>query len=153
MNRHLKAAFFVAPFLLIGGYIIADYYQTEKVKDLRAAKYALHELKSNSECKLEREQCMLHSDKLLLDIFVAANRYRVVSNMPLDNVTMALAQSDRETRAVSLIPHEGQRQWSMAVRKLTNLDKDNDLLLRIVATDGNDQYYAEIPIDPSGPWN
>jgi len=89
----------------------------------------------------------------MLDIFLSGNRYRIVSNRKLDNVTMALAQDDRETRAVALTPHEGQRQWSTAVRQLTNLETEKPLLLRIVATGGSDQYYAEVPIDSAGPWN
>lgn len=153
MNRHLKVAFFVAPFLLIGGYIIADYYQSDRDQRHRAANYILHELKQDSECKLEREQCLLHSGKLVLDVFVAGNRYRVVSNRKLENVAMALAQDDRESRAVAMIPHEGQRQWSTPVRQLTNLEMEKPLLLRIVATSERDQYYAEVPIDTTGPWN
>lgn len=153
MNRHLKVAFFVAPFLLIGGYIVADHFQAAREQDYRAATYAVHELRADSTCELVREKCLLHSDNLVLDVFVAGDRYRVVSSRKLDNVAMALAQDDRETRVVAMMPHEGQRQWSTVVRKLTNLEKEKPLLLRVVATGGKDQYYAEVPIDSTGPWN
>ena len=155
VNRHLKVAFVVAPFLLIGGYIIADYFQTSKERDYleaRGPQFDAYELKLVNGCEPAEGECRLVSGNLNLKLSVSGGRYRVVSSHVLDNVTMGLAQEDRESRAQALTPHEGQRQWSTPVRRLTNLKMDKPLYIRMVAKSNDIQYYAQIPVDPSGPW-
>jgi hypothetical protein len=155
VNRHLKTAFVVSPFLLIGGYIIADYYQTKKEHDYletRGPQFKAVELKLENGCELVKGQCILSSGNLNLDLFVSGDRYRLISNHRLDDVTMSLAQGENETRALILSPHKDQQQWSTAVRRLTNLDMDEPLTIRLVARSNNVQYYAEVLINPSGPW-
>jgi hypothetical protein len=156
MNRHLKTAFVVSPFLLIGGYIIADYFQTKKEHDYfeaRGPQFKAVELKLDNGCELVKDKCMLRSGSLSLKLFVSGGRYRLISSHRLEDVTMALAQQDKETRALLLRPHEDQQQWSTAVRTLTNLDMDKPLKIRMVAKSNDIQYYAEFPINPAGPWN
>jgi hypothetical protein len=156
MNRHLKIAFMVAPFLLIGGYIAADYFQTSKQREYlesRGPQFDARALLLDNPCALVTDHCILYTDGMKLDLYVAGGRYRLDSKVALDDAVMSLAQKDRETRVVRLSPHDNdRRQWSTAIRRLTNLDLDAPLNIRLVARRNDTQYYAEIPVKPTGPW-
>ncbi|MFW2438495.1 MAG: hypothetical protein ACN4GR_03895, partial [Arenicellales bacterium] len=63
----MKAATIITPFLLIGGYIIADYYQTDREEEYRASqakKTEAFELDKVSECGLLDEPCKFKKDGL-----------------------------------------------------------------------------------------
>lgn len=156
MNRHLKIAFMVAPFLLIGGYIVADYIQTGKEREYlesRGPQFDARALRLDNTCDLVTDHCILSTDGLNLDLYTAGGRYRLGSNVALDDAVMSLAQKDRETRVVRLSPHDhDRRHWSTAIRRLTNLDRNAPLNVRLVARRNDIQYYAEIPVKPTGPW-
>jgi len=156
MNRHLKVAFVVAPFLLIAGYIVADHYQTNRERAMREARgpmFEAAELELDGECRLVEGQCVLRREGLILELSVTPGRYRLDSSHVLDDVTIGLAQGDRETHPLTLSPDQGRQHWSTPVRRLTRLKMDRPLQLRLVVRRGERQYYAEVAVDPNGPWN
>ncbi len=155
MSPHLKVAIIIAPLLLIGGYIIADYYQTskeEKYLASEAQRIPAFELEIASRCAIPEQACKFKKDDLTLTLTVDNYDYRIESSHELDGITIGLAQADRETRTIQMLQLSGPTSWTAPVRRLTNLKTDAPLLMRIAAASKGKRYYAEFQIDTSGPW-
>ena len=155
MTPHTKAATIIAPFLLIGGYIAADFFQTSKEERLltsEAKNTAALELTLSSDCKMPEESCILRNDKLVITMKADAKHFFLDSNRELDGVTLGLAQTDRVTRGVRMQRIADSYRWITSIRQLSNLKEDDQLLLRIALETDEKRYYAEFPISHSGPW-
>jgi len=155
MTPHMKAATIIAPFLLIGGYIIADYYQTAREEEYRASqakKTEAFELDKVSECGLLDEPCKFKKDGLVLTMSADSNSYHIDSNQRLEGVTIGLAQPDRETRTLQMYQISEPTHWAIPIRRLTNLKENVPLTMRLALASNGKRYYAEFQIDPAGPW-
>lgn len=155
MTPHVKAATIIAPFLLIGGYIVADYYQSAKEEEYlasQAKKIEAFELDKVSECRMIDEPCEFKKDGLILIMSADNNSYHIDSNQGLEGVTIGLAQSDRETRTLQMYQISEPTHWAIPIRRLTNLQENDPLQMRIAAESNGKRYYTEFQIDPAGPW-
>ncbi len=155
MSPHIKAATIIAPFLLIGGYIAADYFQTSKQEKLltsEAQRTAAYELELSSKCKIPEATCTLRKDGLLISIKTDNRNFYIESNMELEGATLGLAQPDRVTRGVTMQSFSDNKHWQTAIRTLSNLNAELPLLMRIALVSNGTRYYAEFPITHSGPW-
>lgn len=155
MTPHTKAATIIAPFLLIGGYIAADFYQSSKEEKLltnEAQSTAAYELNLASDCRLPEGSCILKKDGLVISVKTDARHFFVESNRELDGVTLGLAQSDRVTQGIVMQRVADSFNWIAPIRQLSNLKADDQLLMRIAMETGQVRYYAEFPISHSGPW-
>jgi len=155
MSPHIKAATIIAPFLLIGGYIAADYFQTSKEETLltsQAQKTSAFEFELSSKCKIPEAVCVLRKDGLIISLSSDNRNYYIESNRPLEGVTIGLAQSDRITRGITMQSSSDNTHWLTAIRKLSNLNAELTLLMRVAMVSDGTRYYAEFPITHSGPW-
>lgn len=155
MTPHTKAATIIAPFLLIGGFIAADFYQSSKEEELltsEAQNTAAHELKLVSDCRMPEEPCMLKKDGLVITLKSDDRHFFIDSNRDLDGITMGLAQTDRVTQGIVMQRVTDSSHWIAPLRQLSNLKADDQLLIRIALETDQKRYYAEFPISHSGPW-
>jgi len=155
MSPHIKAATIIAPFLLIGGYIAADYFQNSKQEKLlttQAQSIEAYELELSTECKIPEAICTLIKDGLLILIKTDNRNFYIESNKELDGVTLGLAQPDRVTRGVTMKSFSGNKRWQTTIRTLSTLNADLPLLMRVAMVSNGTRYYAEFPITHSGPW-
>jgi hypothetical protein len=155
MTPHMKTATIVAPFLLIGGYIAADYFQSEKEKEsltTQAKNIVAMELKQISECDLTSDTCEFEQGDLTMVMSSDNNSYHLDANQALKGVTLGLAQSDRETRSMQMYQIDAPTHWAIPIRRLTNLKKDKPLQMRLAVESKGKRYYVEFSIDPNGPW-
>lgn len=155
MSPHTKAATIIAPFLLIGGYIAADYFQTSKEEKLltsQAQNTVAYELEMPSKCKIPEAVCVLRKDGLVIRLKSDIRNYYLESNQELEGVTIGLAQPDRVTRGITMQRSSDNNHWAVAIRTLSNLNAELPLLMRIALVSNGTRYYAEFPITHSGPW-
>jgi hypothetical protein len=155
MSPHIKAATIIAPFLLIGGYIAADYFQTSKQEKLltsEAKNTAAYELELSSKCKIPEAPCVFRKDGLLISLKSDNRNYYIESSLELEGVTIGLAQSDRVTRGITMQRLSDNNHWVTAIRTLSNLNAELPLLMRVALVSHGTRYYAEFPITHSGPW-
>ena len=155
LSPHVKAATIIAPFLLIGGYIAADFFQTskeEKQLTSEAQNTAAYELELSSDCKMPDAPCVLRSDGLVITMKADSKNYYLDSSEELDGVTIGLAQIDRVTRGITMQKITDSSHWITPIRQLSNLKTDIPLLMRIALESNKKRYYAEFPISPTGPW-
>lgn len=152
----MKIAIVVAPFLLIGGYIAADYYQSSKESEIleaAAKKTAAFRLERDPACQLPTGKCVLKKNNLLLTLGVDRDSYHLQSSHALDGVTLGLAQYDRVTQPVQMQPDQDRKGWHTLMRPLSNLKLDSPLLLRLAVEQDDVRYYAEIEVSAEGPWS
>ena len=156
MSPHLKIAIIVAPLLLVGGYIAADFYQSSKEQDYleaEAQKTAAYQLVADAACNLPAGDCVLSKNDLLLTVSVDKDYYYLESNRELSGVTMGLAQYDRITRPVHLQARQDRKNWRTLMRPLSNLKTESPLLLRFAVEYDGKRYYAELAVSADGPWS
>ena len=91
MNRHSKIAFFVAPFLLLGGYIASDFYIEQK-----AQKAKVFEMSPFGHCDVLNQKCILKSGEFQVNVYDENGITTVNSTFPLDSATLFLVDSDNK---------------------------------------------------------
>ncbi len=89
MNRDQKIALFLAPFLLIGGYVVTDSYL-----DSREQPTELFQLEAGGECRLFDGECILQSGDMQVNVSDADGLTTVNSSFPADSVSLSLVYRD-----------------------------------------------------------
>lgn len=139
----------VAPLLGIGGYIIADYFQTpqEEAQRVQAARqHAAFPLRAQQPCEVDSNGCTLQADQLSVSISARDGHYWLTSTRALDGVTITLSQAKKETRGLRMQAVDDRLHWTTRIRELTNLDDQQAVNMRVVVNYDNGFYYAQLPV-------
>ena len=139
MNRHLKVAFIVTPFLAVLGFIVADYYRENE-----ANKSKLIELAVDGHCDIVNQHCVLKSGEFKVNISDKEGVTEVNSTFPLDSVTLFLVDDANQMTPYPLGMQETPYYW----RRATDLrgfvsGKGDRYKLRLIAKIKGGQYIAE----------
>ncbi len=113
MNKHQKLALIVAPFLLIGGYIAADYYSI--AQDKAAMEQKAGRMTTLGDCNLQKGSCILQKGPLEMTLSVdqaTAGQLLLVSNQPLEGVTIAFADDNPERMFLD----GDNKHWKMTMK-------------------------------------
>lgn len=146
MNKHQKIAVLIAPFLMIGGYIAADYYLLSKYTSLdkqsepldkKVKKQPAHRLVLKQTCELSKSPCVLTKDALAVTLSLSASKQilYVVTNHPADGVQLALNTAEPK----SLTRLDNHQYWKISNPSGLDINK-----LRLAASINQHLYYAEI---------
>lgn len=139
MNKHTKTALFVAPFLLVGGYILSDMYL-----ESQADKNKVIQLTQNGVCDLFRKSCILESGELKLNVYQEQNQTVVNSTFQLDSVTLFVVGND-EAKTVTtyeLTMDDNPFYWRTTT-KLEQKITDQGQTLRVIAKIKGGHYISE----------
>jgi len=139
MNRHKKIALMVAPFLIIGGYIISDFYMEYKAGQQRVFK-----LIPFGHCDVINQECILKTGDFKIKIFDEAGVTKVNSTFPLDSATLFLVDNQNKPSAHLLGMNENPYYWQ-AKTDLRNKagEKGTKYKLRLIARIKGSQYISE----------
>ncbi|MFK5985495.1 MAG: hypothetical protein QM479_08720 [Pseudomonadota bacterium] len=138
MTPHTKIAIVIAPFLLIGGYIAADYY-----KEITAAQKNLFQLEVQGTCDIIASQCVLKHDRLTLNITDQQGITQILSNHALDTAAISIVKDDKELQ-YQLKTDKYALKWQ-ASTALAALSADvNKQKIRIIVTLNKGYYYSEL---------
>ena len=85
MNRHTKLAFFLAPLLLVGGYIVSDLYL-----EYDANKPKIFQLSPQSKCDLFKSSCILEAGELQISLTDENGLTKANTSFPVDSVAISL---------------------------------------------------------------
>jgi hypothetical protein len=149
VNRHVKVAIVVAPLLGIGGYIIADYFQSpqEEQQLMQAARqHAAIPMRTRQPCQIDSTGCMVTAERLSVTVSARDGHYWLTSTQAVDGVTITLAQGDKETRGLRMQAVDDRLHWTTRIRELTNLDDEQVVNMRVVVNYDNSFYYAQLPV-------
>ena len=139
MNKHLKVAFIVAPFLAVLGYIGADYYDEQQ-----ASKEKIIQLIPEGHCDVVNQHCVLKSGDFKVNISDKAGVTEVNSTFPLDSATLFLVDKHEQMTPYPLGMKKSPYYWrsNTELRSLVSQKGDSYKLRLIVKIKGG-QYISE----------
>jgi hypothetical protein len=138
MNRHTKIAIFIAPFLIVGGYIAADYYDEEKKKNRN-----LFKLKIQGQCNLLKAPCQLTNKQLTLTLSDDNGITKVKSNHLLEKITFSLIDNNHKESVYQMNYQTDTKYWQAKTEISDLLYHSSKLKLRLIATVNKGFYFSE----------
>lgn len=139
MNRHQKIAFFVAPFLVLGGYILSDMYMEYKAQQSR-----IFELAPKGHCDIVNEKCVLQSGDFKVNISDKDGITTVNSTFPLDDATLFLVDGNQAVTSYRMGMKESPYYWHRETEIGKRLaSKGQKQKLRIIASIKGGKYISE----------
>jgi len=139
MNKHKKLAIFVAPILMIIGYIASDYYIKYQAEESK-----LFELASEGECDVLNNKCILKTGDLKVNVFDVEGVTTVNSTFPLDGVTFFIV--DEKNQAIPYVFKQVQTAyyWDSKTPLREILESSSSVQkLRLIARVKGGQYISE----------
>lgn len=134
MNKHKKLAFMVAPFLAIGGYIAADYYDRAQVDKKR-----YHNLAIEGKCDIDQGPCLFKGAGLIIEYTIKGELTHIEANHPLG--AAAIGMSDDE-KPYNLEPKIDKKNWTIPTATFRNAS-NNSGTIRLVVTAKDHTFFSE----------
>ncbi|MGB1199387.1 MAG: hypothetical protein ACPG46_10090 [Thalassotalea sp.] len=139
MNRHTKTAMFVAPILILGGYILSDMYIENKAHEAK-----LIELQPFGHCDVINQKCVLKSGEFEVNVMHENGITTVNSTYPLDTATLFLVDNANKASFYQLgmkdTPYYWKRETPLGELVVNKGDKYK---LRLIAEIKGGKYIAE----------
>ncbi|GHE97216.1 hypothetical protein [Thalassotalea profundi] len=139
MNRHTKTALFVAPILILGGYILSDMYLENKAHENKVI-----ELQVEGSCDVINQQCVLKSGEFEVNVTHHAGITTVNSTYPLDTATVFLVDENNKPTVYQLGMKDNPYYWKRET-PLADLvaNHGNKYKLRLITEIKGGKYIAE----------
>ncbi len=139
MNRDKKLAIILAPFLLVGGYVISDLYVESRENETR-----LYPLQPSGDCRMFSADCILESGDMQVNITDRDGVTQGNTSFPVDSVAISLVYNDGQEVIYGLEQAANPQYWSRQteIRKALTVDK-TAAQLRLVVTRKGSTYFSE----------
>ncbi|WP_371186634.1 hypothetical protein [Thalassotalea maritima] len=137
MNRHTKVAIFIAPFLLLGGYIAADYW----AKHTKGG--GVYQLTPEPGCDVVGDACLLQSGDLKIKLTQQANLTKINTTFAMDELTLMVVKSGEVTRVFPMQMQDSPFYWQSETHLPVEQDDKAMVTLRLVAVSQGDNYISE----------
>jgi len=139
MNRHLKIAFFMAPLLAIGAYIITGYLVDDKPATANQA-----QLQLIANCLPTENTCLFFVEDLELKLVSNEQKNQqqlaVISTKAISNLSLALGKNDSFMQ-FPMMKSDNSRYWQIKLKPNDNIKKHQQL--RLAFTYNETSYFAE----------
>lgn len=139
MNKHTKTALFVAPFLILGGYILSDIYiESQALKDKVIA------LKPDGFCDVLNDKCILKSGELKINVYDKAGTTIINSTFQLDKATFFLVDEEGVSTSYNLKMADSPFYWEHKTKLRAHMpNKGDSYKLRLIAEIKGGKYISE----------
>ncbi len=136
MNKHTKTALIIAPFLAIGGYIVAGYYA-----DIQINKERTLALSPQGECQIKQGNCILSNGQLQVRLSQTAIGIDLATTHPIDHAVISFVNADHKEKLYRLKQTTNRLNWQLTAsqREMRSAEK-----LRLLLTISKTSYLAEI---------
>lgn len=142
MNKHKRTAIIIAPFLAIGGFILADYFQ--QPPDKPAVFFTMQ-----GNCDL-KQPCQLDTNDLQIHLSYSGQMQvnqniliKIQTSVAVENILLALSDENKNYPPSKLTSSNDQTQWQQQYFISPTLDIQN-LVLQMVVTYNGVPHFAEI---------
>jgi hypothetical protein len=138
-NKHVKVALFLAPFLLIAGYIIADFFVADD--NLMPSKNKANQLKIGKNCKLKKAHCPLSYKDLKLELSIDSGHkiFFLTTNKKIKAAMLSVNSNPLKERVYSLIKKD-DFNWQITIEEKQNIFNQ----IHLVVEYDNSLYYVEL---------
>lgn len=139
MNRDKKLAIILAPFLLVGGYIVSDQYIEYKQHEPR-----LFALSGINECLMFSADCVLQSGDMKINITDENGITKANTSYPVDSVAISLVYNDGREIIYGLEKTTSPQYWEKKTDIRTAITQSRTAtILRVVVTLKGSTYFSE----------
>lgn len=139
MNRDKKLAIILAPFLLVGGYVVSDQYVEWKQNEPK-----LFALSTIRECEMFSGDCILKSGDMLVNITDENGITKTNTSFPVDTVAISLVYNDGKEIIYGLEKAESPQYWEKKTDIRTAITQSKTAtILRVVVTFKGSTYFSE----------
>ncbi|MCP3849651.1 MAG: hypothetical protein GY694_05365 [Gammaproteobacteria bacterium] len=138
MNRHTKIAIFIAPFLVVGGYIAADYYAQEQTNNRN-----IFELSLEGHCNLLKNPCTLKNKQLTLTLSNKNNITQVKSNHSLEKMLLSSVDKNNIEIQYQMSTDADKQLWHSKTSLTPLLRESSELKIRIIGFVNKGYYFSE----------
>lgn len=139
MNKHTKVAIFVAPILILGGYILSDMYIENKADEDR-----IFELVPYGHCDVLNQKCILKSGEFEVNVFDEEGVTHINSTFPLDTATLFLVDEKNNPTTYQLGMIDSPYYWQRETSLRTLIpEKGQSYKLRLIANIKGGKYISE----------
>lgn len=138
MNKHTKMAIIIAPFLIVGGYIAADYYAQEQDKSKN-----IFQLSLEGQCDLTRNPCILSNTQLTLTLSDRDGVTKIDSDHPLEEVILSFVNDYNKEIRYKMKSDESQQYWQAKTEASSLLSQSAELKMRLISIVNNGYYFSE----------
>lgn len=139
MNKHTKIALFVAPVLIILGYILSDIYLENNAYNDKVV-----QLLPVGNCDVLNKSCVLEADDLQVSIYDENGTTFINSTFQLTKATLFLVDINGQSTVVEMTQHNNAFYWKQEtqLRQLTSNSGDK-YKLRLIAEIKGGKYISE----------
>lgn len=139
MTPHTKLALFVAPFLILGGYILTELYLQNEADELK-----YFELRPEGNCDVFNRDCILVSGDFKINVYDEQGETWVNATFPLDRVTVFLVDSMGQASEIPMEMGENPFYWHRKTPLRVLITEPNQGYgMRIVAEIRGGRYFGE----------
>lgn len=139
MNRHIKMALMVAPFLILGGYIASDFYIENKAEQLRVFNMQLV-----GQCDVINQQCILKSGDFQVNVYDTEGVTIINSTFPLDSATLFLVDNNNQAQPYPLGMIDTPYYWYSPTTLRSTINNTREKYkLRLIANIKGGRYIAQ----------
>jgi hypothetical protein len=146
MNKHTKLAIFIAPFLLVGGYIASDAYLDHKANQPK-----IFQLQTSGNCDLLGKGCLQQSGDMQVMITDENGITKANTSYPVDSVAISLVFPNGDETIYGLEQDTNQHYWKRNTtirQKLSENDATNTQKMRILVKMKGNMYLNEFTNNP-----
>jgi hypothetical protein len=136
MNKHTKTALIIAPFLAIGGYIVAGYYA-----DIQINKERVLALFPQGQCQIKQGNCILSNGQLQIRLSQTAVGIDLATTHPIDHAVISLVDANNKEKLHRLKQTTNRLNWQLAA---SPHETRSAKTLRLLLTISKTSYLAEI---------
>ena len=139
MNKHKKIALFVAPLLMVLGYLGSEFYLQYEANQIK-----IYQLTEESTCDILSQACILSAAEFKINILDKEGITTINSTFPLDSATLFLVDEQNNAVTYPLGMKESAYYW----RSPTPLRENNSAIgsrqkLRLIANIKGGKYISE----------
>ena len=139
MSKHTKLALFVAPFLIIIGFIASDIWLEQQ-----AGQAKVYVLQAVGGCELVNKQCQLASGDLKINVYDEGGITWVNATFALDSAVLFLVDENDKPTAYPLGMSDNPFYWSSKTPLASLLKNPGDSYkLRVIAAIKGGRYVGE----------
>lgn len=139
MNRHLKIAFFIAPFLALGAYVLTGFYVSPK-----EIKNQQNKLRLLGDCQPQENACLFKLGQLELKLISNQKQQQhqlaIITNEATNELSVALGD-EYQFKQFPMMKSDDLKYWQIKLNKSDNIL--NYSKLRIALTYKDENYYAD----------
>lgn len=138
MTKQMKLAIIIAPFLLLGGYLLADYSEQQKQQEV------IYPLSIDGSCDIIHKRCLLNSGKLQINLYQNAALTTVNATFPIKTAVFFTVDNHDQATVYPLVMQQSPYYFASAT-KLPELlaNKGDKIKYRLIITADSGKYIGE----------